>query len=92
MTRKEIVKRVTLRTGIPYVRAKDVVEETLNAIIDQIAEDRRLELRNFGVFEVQTRRERVARNPRTGERVVVPERKVVTFKPGKLMKKKVREN
>ena len=92
MTRKEIVKRVTQRTGMPYIRAKVVVEETLNAITDQIVENGRLELRNFGVFEVQTRRERVARNPRTGEKVIVPERKVVVFKPGKLMVKKVKES
>jgi len=91
MTRKEIVKKVTLRTGMPYIRAKVVVEETLNAIIDQIVEDGRLELRNFGVFEVQTRKERVARNPRTGEKVIVPERKVVVFKPGKLMVKRAKE-
>ena len=92
MTRKEIVKRVTQRTGMPYIRAKVVVEETLNAIINQIAEDGRLELRNFGVFEVQTRRKRVARNPRTGEKVIVPQKKVVTFKPGKLMAKRVKES
>ena len=52
---------------------------------------KRIELRNFGVFEVKKRAARKARNPRTGQRVDVPEKYVVTFKPGKEMEERVRQ-
>ncbi len=51
----------------------------------------RIELRNFGVFEVKRRAPRKARNPRTGDKVFVPEKYVVTFKPGKEMEERVKE-
>ena len=51
--------------------------------------DGRIELRNFGVFEVKKRAARNARNPRTGDKVLVPEKYVVTFKPGKEMEARV---
>jgi urease beta subunit len=54
-------------------------------------EERRIELRNFGVFEVKQRAARKARNPRTGQRVDVPQKFVVTFKPGKQMEERVRQ-
>ena len=56
-----------------------------------LVEDGRIELRNFGVFEVKKRAARKARNPRTGDKVFVPEKFVVTFKPGKEMEEKVRQ-
>src|SRR5262249_50743145 len=61
-----------------------------DAIVDTLIEVGRIELRNFGVFEVKMRKARKARNPRTGERVDVEPKKVVTFKPGKEMEEKVR--
>ena len=62
-----------------------------STIVDTLVEDKRIELRNFGVFEVKQRAARKARNPRTGEKVFVPEKFVVTFKPGKEMEERVRE-
>jgi hypothetical protein len=56
-----------------------------------LLEERRIELRNFGVFEVKRRKPRKARNPRTGERVDVEAKNVVTFKPGKEMEERVRQ-
>jgi DNA-binding protein HU-beta/integration host factor subunit beta len=68
---------------------KRIVQMTLDGIIDVLTAEGRLELRNFGVFEVRSRKPRKARNPRTGQEVMVPERKVVTFKPGKLMEERI---
>ena len=68
-------------------------EETmalLDAIVDTLIEVGRIELRNFGVFEVKLRKARKARNPRTGDKVDVPPKHVVTFKPGKEMEERVR--
>src|SRR3990172_491852 len=73
------------------LKTKEIVQKTFNAIVDTLVEDHRIELRNFGVFEVKRRAARKARNPRTGEKVYVPEKFVVTFKPGKEMEEKVRE-
>ena len=64
---------------------------TFDAIIDTLLKDGRIELRNFGVFEVRRRKARRARNPRTNDRVDVPEKNVVTFQPGKEMEERVRK-
>jgi nucleoid DNA-binding protein len=67
------------------------VQKTFDAIVETLCEEGRIELRNFGVFEVKKRAARKARNPRTGQRVDVPQKFVVTFKPGKEMEEKVRQ-
>lgn len=73
------------------LKTKEIVQKTFDAIVETLVEEGRIELRNFGVFEVKKRAARKARNPRTGQRVDVPEKFVVTFKPGKEMEEKVRK-
>src|SRR5688572_20365522 len=73
------------------LRTKEIVQLTLDEIIKTLVEDGRIELRNFGVFEVKKRAPRKARNPRTGDKVYVPSKNVVTFKPGKEMEELVRQ-
>lgn len=90
MTKKEIVKTISEELGLTQLRTKEIVQKTFDAIVDTLVEERRIELRNFGVFEVKQRAPRKARNPRTGEKVFVPEKYVVTFKPGKEMEERVR--
>lgn len=91
MTKKEIVKTISEECGLTQLKTKEIVQKTFEAIIDTLVEDgdHRIELRNFGVFEVKKRAARKARNPRTGERVDVGEKYVVTFKPGKEMEERV---
>lgn len=91
MTKKEIVKAISESCGLTQLKTKEIVQKTFEAIIDTLVEDprHRIELRNFGVFEVKKRAARKARNPRTGERVDVAEKYVVTFKPGKEMEERV---
>jgi integration host factor subunit beta len=90
VTKKEIVKQISDRIGLTQLKTKDIVQQTFDAIVDTLIEVGRIELRNFGVFEVKMRKARKARNPRTGERVDVEPKKVVTFKPGKEMEEKIR--
>jgi DNA-binding protein HU-beta/integration host factor subunit beta len=90
VTKKEIVKQISERIGLTQLKTKDIVQQTFDAIVDTLIEVGRIELRNFGVFEVKMRKARKARNPRTGERVDVEPKKVVTFKPGKEMEDRVR--
>ncbi|MDR2117107.1 MAG: integration host factor subunit beta [Planctomycetaceae bacterium] len=89
MTKKEIVRSISDKLGLTQLKTKEIVQKTFDAIIEAIVEEKRVELRNFGVFEVKYRRARKARNPKTGEEVFVKEKCVVTFKPGKVMEDKV---
>jgi integration host factor subunit beta len=91
VTKKEIVKRISEDIGLTQLKTKDIVQRTLDAIIDTLVSEGRIELRNFGVFEVKQRAPRKARNPRTGDKVYVPSKNVVTFKPGKEMEELVRK-
>jgi nucleoid DNA-binding protein len=91
VTKKEIVKTISEDIGLTQLKTKEIVQKTFDAIVETLVEEKRIELRNFGVFEVKKRAARKARNPRTGDKVFVPEKFVVTFKPGKEMEDRVRE-
>lgn len=91
MTKKEIVKTISEEIGLTQLKTKEIVQKTFDAIVRSLVDENRIELRNFGVFEVKKRAARKARNPRTGQRVEVPEKYVVTFKPGKEMEERVRQ-
>ncbi len=90
MTKKEIVIRVAEATKIKQVDVKKVVQRTLDEIAAALTRGERVELRNFGIFKVKSRRGRTGRNPRTGEAVPVPPKKVAVFKPGLIMKQEVK--
>jgi nucleoid DNA-binding protein len=90
VTKKEIVKTISEEIGLTQLKTKEIVQKTFDAIVETLVEEGRIELRNFGVFEVKERAARKARNPRTGQRVDVPAKYVVTFKPGKEMEERVR--
>jgi len=85
MTKKEMTKSIADELGITTELAKAVLQRTFAAIIETLETDGRIELRNFGIFEVKKRKPRKARNPKMGEVVRVPSRKVVSFKAGKEM-------
>jgi nucleoid DNA-binding protein len=91
VTKKDIVRTISEEVGLTQQQTKEIVQKTFDAIIESLVRERRIELRNFGVFEVKPRAARKARNPRTGEQVDVPRKHVVTFKPGKYMEAKVRD-
>jgi nucleoid DNA-binding protein len=90
MTKKDIVLKITDATGIKQVDVKKIVQKTFDVIVDALMNGDKVELRNFGVFKIKERRARFGRNPRTGQSVPVPPRKVVVFKSGLEMKAKVK--
>ena len=90
MTKKEIVRSISEDLGLTQLKTKEIVQKVFEAILNTLAEEGRVELRNFGVFEVKRRAPRRARNPRTGEKVFVPEKSVVSFKPGQIMQQRVK--
>jgi len=86
MTKRELVIQVANKLGMTQSDVAKIIEGIFETISQTLAEGKRWELRDFGVFEVKTRASRIGRNPRTGQQVPVPERRVVTFRPGKKMK------
>ena len=90
MTKKEIVDIILEKTGYKPTEVKKIVQFTFDTIVDALIKGQRIELRNFGVFKVKVRKPRQGRNPKTGEIVPVPERKVAVFKPGLELKKKLK--
>src|SRR5688572_30238481 len=89
ITKKELVNRIAERSKQTKVVVKDIVQQFLDEIIQELSAGNRLEFREFGVFEVKERAARTAQNPRTLEKVEVPAKKVVKFKVGRLMRQNV---
>ncbi|OAI41498.1 hypothetical protein AYO40_00245 [Planctomycetaceae bacterium SCGC AG-212-D15] len=90
MTKKEIVRAMALKVDLPGVTVLEAVQMPFDGITETLVREGGIELRNFGIFQVKKRKERKARNPRTGETVMVPAKNVVVFKPGLEMLERVR--
>ncbi|WP_372366150.1 HU family DNA-binding protein [Candidatus Uabimicrobium sp. HlEnr_7] len=86
VTKKQLVERISVETKQTKVGTKDTIQRFLDCITEELEKGNRIELRDFGVFQVKERASRVGRNPRTGDTVKVPSRNVVTFKVGRKMK------
>jgi len=91
VTKQDIVRTLCERLDMPKAQAQQVVQTTFDALIESLVQEGRVELRNFGVFQIKHREQRMARNPRTGEAVLVEPRNSVSFKPGKEMEARVRQ-
>jgi DNA-binding protein HU-beta/integration host factor subunit beta len=89
-TKKDLVKTIAERIDLPQLRTRQLVQQTFDALIDALVDEGRVELRNFGIFQIKRREARMARNPRTGQAVPVLAKTIVTFKPGKEMEARVR--
>ena len=90
MTKRDLVIRISNETGLVQQQVLDVIQKTLDYISTGLSQGKKVELRNFGVFEVKVRKARVGRNPNAPERdVPIPQRAVVKFKPGKEMREHV---
>jgi len=90
MTKKDIILKVSDDTNLKQIDVKKIVQRVFDCIVEALARGEKIELRNFGVFKLRQRKSRIGRNPRTGQVVPVPPRKVVVFKPGLEMKKKIK--
>ena len=89
MTKKDIVQAIAANSGRSPLEIKRIVDKTFAAIISTVVAEGRLELRNFGVFELRRRKARRARNPRTGKKFMVPAKWTVVFKPGQIVEERV---
>ena len=92
LTKREIVLEIYRKSGFPQKQIVDTVQQTLDIIQKALANGRNVELRNFGVLEVQVRKQRIGRNPNKPEaEVVIPQRAVVKFKSGKILKQQLKK-
>jgi nucleoid DNA-binding protein len=90
MTKRDLVVRISEETGLVQQDVLNVVQKTLDYISEAVTRGQKVELRNFGVFEVKVRKARVGRNPNApAADVPIPPRAVVKFKPGKEMREAV---
>jgi len=90
LTKRDLVTRISNENGLAQQQVFEVVQKTLDYIAEALAKGDKVELRNFGVFEVKIRRKRVGRNPNKPEvDVVIPARATVKFKAGKEMRGEV---
>jgi nucleoid DNA-binding protein len=90
LTKRDLVVRISEETGLIQTQVFDVVQKTLNHITEALAQGGKVELRNFGVFDVKIRKARVGRNPNKPDvDVPIPARATVKFKAGKEMRAEV---
>ena len=90
LTKRDLVIRISEETGLIQTQVFDVVQKTLDHISEALAKGDKVELRNFGVFDVKIRKARVGRNPNKPEKdVPIPTRAMVKFKAGKEMRAQV---
>jgi integration host factor subunit beta len=92
ITKKDLVDRIAARTSERRLIVKQIVQQFLDEIVEQLGEGNRLEFRDFGVFELKERKPRTAQNPKTMQKVQVPYKRTVKFKVGRVMKMRLCEN
>ncbi len=92
LTKRDIVLAIYEKANFPQKEVRDTVQMALDVIAQALAQGRNVELRNFGVFEVQVRQSRVGRNPNKPEKdVIIPRRAVIKFKAGKELKAELKK-
>ncbi len=89
MTKSDLVERIAEKLDVTKKEAEAIVNVVFGSIVDAIKREEKVELRGFGCFKVKTKRARKGRNPRTGEEIDIPPKRVPYFKPGKDMKEVV---
>ncbi len=89
ITKRDLVQRISDSTGQTKVLVRDIIQRFFDEVSDELVRGNRLEFRKFGVFEVRSRPGRIAQNPKTLEKVAVPAKRVVKFKVGNILKKRV---
>lgn len=90
MTKKEIVEIVAKKSNLTNKASRDAVQAFLNTIRDSLKRGEKVVLTGFGTFSIRSRRERVGRNPKTGEKITLSARRAPGFTPGKTFKKSVK--
>jgi nucleoid DNA-binding protein len=91
MTKKDMASAIAQDSGVSQSQVKEIVQQVFGFIVDTLVHEGVIELRGFGVFKVKKRKPRQARNPRTGEKIWVPEKLAVTFRAGNKVQNRLQE-
>src|ERR1700757_4124233 len=86
LTKADLIEEVLRVTELPRKESETIVETIFESIIGALQKGEKIEIRGFGSFRTRERRGRVGRNPKTGEKVEVPAKKIPFFKPSKELK------
>src|SRR5258708_3441915 len=89
MTKKAMARAIAEEMDLTQIQVQEIIQRVFDGITETLVQEGRVELRNFGVFQVKRRKPRKARNPRTLEKLKVPAKMVVTFKPGREMEERI---
>lgn len=90
MTKADLIAKVASKAGMTKASAENALNSFIASVEEVLASQGKLTLTGFGTFEVQQRKARTGRNPRTGQVIKIPASKVVKFRPGKLLKEAVK--
>ena len=89
LTKKDLINSIYMQIGFSKKISENLLEDTLNYITSNIINSKKLKLSNFGTFTFRAKKSRLGRNPKTKEKKIISERKVILFKPSKEFKKKL---
>ncbi len=92
ITKRELAEAISKKLGSPQIVTKQTIQLFLELCIEELVKGNRLEFRDFGILTTVKRGARIGRNPKTGTTVDVPQKRVVRFKSGRLLKEKVQKN
>jgi len=92
LTKKDIVNSLYMQIGFSKKISSDLLEDIINAITENLKEYKKIKISNFGTFSIKNKKSRLGRNPKTKENKIIKERKVVSFKPSKILKKYINTN
>ena len=91
MTKADLIVKIAEESGLTKVNAERALNAFTKSVENVLVKEGKLTLTGFGTFQVEERKQRTGRNPRTGEEITIPASKVVKFRPGKLLKESVKK-
>ncbi|MDA0911386.1 MAG: HU family DNA-binding protein [Proteobacteria bacterium] len=89
MKRSELIELIYVQSDLSLNQCKEGVNLILETMMDSLANSRRIEIRDFASFDIQTKQARAAHNPKTGEKVTLPKRAMLRFRPGKALNERI---
>lgn len=89
MNKRELIDRVSTKTGLTKRVSRETVDAVISAITDSLTREEKVTLVGFGIFQVRKRKAREGRNPQTGKAIQIPAKKVPKFRAGKNLRKVV---
>ncbi len=87
LTKKEIIYSIYMQLGFSKKISENILEDFIDLLITDISKEKKVKISNFGTFFLKLKKSRIGRNPKTKEKKIISERKVITFKPSKELKK-----